>query len=66
MYVSELEDRFSIVDLDGNVIGRYGSERSNDPGKFWGPHGIWVDSEGSIYIAEVLNGARMQKFARRK
>jgi len=66
MYVSELEDRFSIVDLEGNVIGRYGSERSNDPGKFWGPHGIWADSEGSIYIAEVLNGARMQKFARRK
>ena len=66
MYVSELEDRFSIVDLEGNVIGRYGSERSNDPGKFWGPHGIWVDSEGSIYVAEVLNGARMQKFARRK
>jgi NHL repeat len=66
MYVSELEDRFSIVDLEGNVIGRYGSERSNEPGKFWGPHGIWVDSEGSIYIAEVLNGARMQKFARRK
>jgi DNA-binding beta-propeller fold protein YncE len=66
MYVSELEDRCSIVDLDGNVIGRYGSERSNEPGKFWGPHGIWVDSEGSIYIAEVLNGARMQKFARMK
>jgi DNA-binding beta-propeller fold protein YncE len=64
MYVSELEDRFSIVDLDGNVIGRHGSERSHDPGKFWGPHGIWADSEGSIYVAEVLDGARLQKFAR--
>lgn len=66
MYVAELEDQFSIVDLDGNLIGRYGGERSHDPGKFWGPHGIWTDSEGSIYVAEVLEGARLQKFARRK
>jgi sugar lactone lactonase YvrE len=66
MYVAELEDRFSIVDLDGNVIGRHGAERSHEPGKFWGPHGIWTDSEGSIYVAEVLEGARLQKFARVK
>jgi DNA-binding beta-propeller fold protein YncE len=66
MYVSELEDRVSIVDLAGNVIGRFGSERSHDPGKFWGPHGIWTDSAGDLYVAEVLEGARLQKFARRK
>jgi len=66
MYVSELDDRFSLLNLDGTFIGSYGGERSNDPGKFWGPHGIWTDSEGSIYVAEVLNGARMQKFARLK
>jgi hypothetical protein len=66
MYVSELDDRFSILNLDGTFIGSYGSERSNDPGKFWGPHCIWTDSEGSIYVAEVLGGARMQKFARVK
>ena len=46
MYVAELEDRVSIVDLEGNVLGRFGSERSHDPGKFWGPHGIWTDSIG--------------------
>ena len=66
LWISELEDQISLVDLDGNLVGRYGSERSHDPGKFWGPHGIWVDSEGSIYVAEVLDGARLQKFARRK
>jgi len=66
MYVAELEDRVSIVDLDGNVIGRFGGERSHDPGKFWGPHGIWTDSTGDIYVAEVLEGARLQKFARRR
>jgi len=66
LYVTELEEFVSIVDLDGNVIGRFGSERSNDPGKFWGPHTIWVDSVGDMYIGEVLNGARLQKFARKK
>lgn len=66
MYVSELEDRVTICDLDGNIIGRFGSERTHDPGGFWGPHGIWTDSEGSIYVGEVLEGARLQKFARKK
>jgi len=66
MYVAELEDRVSIVDLEGNLLGRFGSERSHDPGKFWGPHCIWTDSVGDLYVAEVLEGARLQKFARRK
>jgi NHL repeat len=66
MYVAELEDRVSIVDLEGNLLGRFGSERSHDPGKFWGPHGIWTDSVGDLYVAEVLEGARLQKFARKK
>jgi len=65
-YVSELEDHVSILDLDGNLIGRFGSERSHAPGKFWGPHAIWVDSTGDLYVAEVLEGQRVQKFARRK
>jgi len=66
MYVSELDDSFCLVNLDGSIIGRYGSERSNDPGKFWGPHCIWVDTDESIYVAEVLGGSRLQKFARVK
>ena len=65
-YISELEDHVSIRDLQGNVIGRFGSERSNQPGKFWGPHAIWVDSEGGLYVGEVLEGQRLQKFARKK
>jgi DNA-binding beta-propeller fold protein YncE len=66
VYVSELEDHVSILDLDGNLIGRFGSERSKAPGKFWGPHAIWVDSVGDLYVGEVLEGQRLQKFARKK
>jgi DNA-binding beta-propeller fold protein YncE len=64
VYISELEDHVSIRDLDGNVIGRFGSERSHAPGKFWGPHAVWVDSTGDLYVGEVLEGRRLQKFAR--
>jgi DNA-binding beta-propeller fold protein YncE len=75
MYVSELDDRVSIVDLSGNVIGRIGAGhvigerdggRSHEPGEFFGPHSIWKDSEGSILVGEVLEGRRLQKFARTK
>jgi hypothetical protein len=66
-YISELEDHVSLIDIaTGELVGRFGSERSNAPGKFWGPHAIWVDSEGSIYVGEVLEGQRIQKFARKK
>jgi DNA-binding beta-propeller fold protein YncE len=66
MYVAELDDRVTILDLEGNILGRWGGERTHEPGLFWGPHGIWTDSEGDIYVSEVLEGARLQKFARRR
>jgi DNA-binding beta-propeller fold protein YncE len=66
MYVAELGARVSILDLDGNVLGRWGGERSHAPGQFWGPHGIWADSNGDVYVSEVLEGARLQKFARKR
>jgi hypothetical protein len=75
VYVSELDDRASVLDLDGNVLAHIGpghqigvsdEGRSHEPGKFWGPHSIWADSEGSVFVGEVLEGARLQKFARVK
>ena len=75
MYVSELDDRVSILDLSGNVIGTLGDGhvigavdkgRSHEPGKFYGPHSIWKDSDEAIYVGEVLEGQRLQKFARKK
>ena len=64
MYVAELGARVSILDLQGNVLSRWGGERSHEPGLFWGPHGIWTDSHGDLYVCEVLDGQRVQKFRR--
>ncbi len=64
VYVSELGDRVSILDLEGNLLARWGDERSHEPGSFWGAHGIWVCAQGDIYVSEVLEGRRVQKFVR--
>ena len=64
VYVAELEARVSILGLDGQLLGRWGGQRDSTPGQFVGPHGIWTDSRGDIYVAEVIQGARLQKFAR--
>jgi hypothetical protein len=31
---------------------------------FIAPHGIWTDSHGDLYVGEVLEGQRLQKFKR--
>ena len=55
--------RVGIYDLDGNLVSRFGeAEEGDGPGQFFAPHGIAVDSEGSIYVSEVsytIRGSRM-------
>ena len=65
-----------LVDLDGALISRFGSGDPAQPGNFFAPHGIWADSKGDLYVAEVivsyarnrgltlLDCAALQKFAR--
>ncbi|MFN8522274.1 MAG: hypothetical protein U0821_04120 [Chloroflexota bacterium] len=49
---------------DGALIGRWG-EKGGAPGQFAnGPHGVWIDGDGSLYIAEVGGNNRLQKFRR--
>jgi DNA-binding beta-propeller fold protein YncE len=63
-YVGELRNRVSIADLDGNVLSRWGRFPSKEPGQFFAAHGIWADSHGDVYVGEVLEGQRLQKFRR--
>ena len=65
-----------LVDLDGSLVSRFGSGDPVRPGNFFAPHGIWADSKGDLYVAEVivsvarnrglvpLDCAALQKFAR--
>ncbi len=64
IYVPELQGRVTIIDNDGEVLAQWGGDRTHEPGEFWAPHGVAVDSKGDMYIGEVLEGQRLQKFAR--
>lgn len=68
VYIAELGQRVSIMTLDGEVVSQWGSERgSTVPGEFFAcPHGIWLDSQGDIYVGEVQADARLQKFIRQR
>lgn len=54
--------RVSVWSPDGELICRFA-----DPSAVQSPHGLCVDDEGSIYVAEIGTegqGQRLQKFAR--
>ena len=49
---------------DGETVGVWG-ERGEDAGRFSGyPHGIWIDSVGDVYVAQVGAQLALDKFAR--
>jgi hypothetical protein len=54
----------SVVGLDGVEVGRWG-EQGGEPWQFTGgPHGVWIDSHGDIYVAQVGEENAINKFAR--
>lgn len=51
---ADLGPRVSIYRTDGRLLARVGRESYGDePGRFYSPHGIAVDSRGDVYVAEV-------------
>jgi DNA-binding beta-propeller fold protein YncE len=55
--------RVGIYNLKGELVSRFGApEEGEGPGQFIAPHGIAVDSRGSVYVAEVsftIRGSHM-------
>jgi sugar lactone lactonase YvrE len=50
--------RVSIFDRAGTLQARWGGgDAPCDAGDFFAPHGIWVDSHGDVYVAEVALSA---------
>jgi DNA-binding beta-propeller fold protein YncE len=62
VYVAELTHRVSILNKRGEVLARIGGVESFSPGQFVAPHCLWKDSYGALYVGEVLEGQRIQKF----
>ena len=51
----DLPGRVSVFDPEGKLVARWGADSDNRsaPGNFIAPHGLAVDSKGSLYVAEV-------------
>jgi DNA-binding beta-propeller fold protein YncE len=64
VYVPELRHRVSILNIKGELLARWGGVESHEIGQFVAPHTAWTDSKGDLYIGEVLEGQRLQKFER--
>jgi DNA-binding beta-propeller fold protein YncE len=64
LYVAELGARLTVLDPQDQVIAHIGGEDDPEPGRLKKPHYVCGDSHGSLYIAEVEDGARIQKFNR--
>ena len=63
VWVSSLNDRVQLYSADGAFVLGLGLEGTGDgPGRFARPHGMAVDSQGNLYVADSGN-QRVQKFA---
>jgi DNA-binding beta-propeller fold protein YncE len=64
VYVDEASTgRMSIFSPEGKLLSRWGEPGSTFEFKF-GPHSMWVDSHGDIYVGEVGGENKLHKFAR--
>jgi hypothetical protein len=54
--------RVSIFASGGRLLSRFGGgENPSEPGDFFAPHDIWLDSQGSLYVSEVVRSAAKGK-----
>ena len=52
-----------IMTKTGQWLGGWGASTGID-GDFLAAHAVGIDSDGSLYVGETLDGARLQKFVR--
>ena len=50
----DLPSRLSVLNANGTVVTRLGGPDPCAPGSFCAPHGLAVDSNGDLYVAEVV------------
>ena len=56
--------RVSIFNTGGEMLASWDDAHPEAPGCLNGGHGIWVDSQGDIYVACIGQNPRLEKFAR--
>lgn len=61
LWVNSIGGRIQQFSDKGEYISGFGAE-GTDPGEFYAPHGLAIDSHGCLYIVDAYNH-RIQKFA---
>lgn len=61
VWVSSLNDRVQAFSTEGKLLFSLGGS-GHEPGQFARPHGMAMDSQGCLYVADAGN-QRIQKFA---
>ena len=57
--------RIYVLAPDGSVVAVWGEMGNDEPWQFpGGPHGLWIDSHGDIYVAQVGIRNAINKYAR--
>lgn len=63
IWVSSTNHRVQLFSPEGKLLGGFTSlEAGDQPGQFHTPHGLALDSQGSLYVVDAQNH-RVQKFA---
>lgn len=65
LYIPDLDHRVTIFDPKDQVVAQLGDGKGkdrNDPTGFEKPHAMCVDSQGSMYVIEWRDDARLRKF----
>ncbi len=61
LWINAIGGRIQQFTATGEYMTGFGEE-GTDPGKFYAPHGLAIDSRGYLYIVDAFN-YRIQKFA---
>jgi DNA-binding beta-propeller fold protein YncE len=65
VWVAAAGGRVQEFTSDGKFLRGFGDKQGTDPGQFYAPHGIAIDSQGHLYVVDAYNH-RVQKFATAK
>lgn len=61
LWISAVGGRIQQFTREGKLLRGFGGVQGSEPGQFYAPHGLALDSHGDLYVVDLYNH-RIQKF----
>jgi tripartite motif-containing protein 71 len=61
LWISAVSGRVQCFTREGRYLGGFGDTQGKEPGQFYAPHGIAINSKGTVFVVDTYNH-RIQKF----